>query len=186
MAFSVSSDQDMFGGRGAPSEMIKRLSWSTLALVTVLLVACEWPQREALREPGRAEAVLSACLKAMDSLPPPGPAIDGAVYQIEPGNARWEELQSALAARTVRFDGPREGKNPVVSDARLPPEILALQPLWVEVTPDNVHVGLCGAGMWCSVEAVRSPLGREVFAGHVMGSENCEVLVPGLWYCRES
>jgi hypothetical protein len=165
--------------------MIERWRVVIAVLLGSALCACEWPQRNALRDTARAQTVLSACRDAMASLPPPGPPIDPAVYRLEPGDERYAELSSLLQSRTARFDGPREGSNPYVVDTRLAPEILQLQPLWVEVTPDTVHIGLCGAGLTCSVDAARPGLGREAFVGNVVGSEDCEALVSGLWYCHE-
>jgi hypothetical protein len=159
-----------------------------LAVGVVSLVglsACDLPQRAELRDSRRAHAVLSACRAAMASLPPPGPSIDPEVYGMEWTDPRQQGLDSVLSSRTVRFDGPREGNVPWVVDPRLPPEIIQLQPLYVVVTPDAVHIGLCGAGLSCSVNAVRPGIGLEAVGIYRGGQPNCEVLVDGLWYCHE-
>jgi hypothetical protein len=161
----------------------RRLVISLVAISA--LCGCEWPQRIALRDSARAKALVSACRAAMLSLPAPGPPIDPVVYDLDSTDSRYRQLSSVLWSRTVRFDAPSLGTSPYVVDSRLAPEILLLRPLWVEVTPDTVHIGLCGAGMTCSVDAVRSGLGREALRGFVAGSEQCDALASGLWYCHE-
>jgi hypothetical protein len=84
----------------------------------------------------------------------------------------------------VKFEGPREGA-PWVVDTRLPREIIQLQPLYVVVTPDALHIELCGAGLSCSVNAVRQGMGLEAVSYYRGAQPNCESLVEGLWYCHE-
>jgi hypothetical protein len=90
-------------------------------------------------------ALLSACRRAMASLPPPGPSVDPLVYTIDSADDRFQRMFSVLQARTVYFQAPAD--KPSVADSRLPPEILRLEPLFVAVSPDAVHIGLCGAGV---------------------------------------
>ncbi len=130
-------------------------------------------------------ALLAACRRAMETLPPPGPPIDPSVYSLDPDPAdlRVRGMRDTLHARTVDFDAPRD--KPSVTDPQLPVEILRLEPLFVTVTPDAVHIALCGAGNSCSANATRSGLGLEALVFLEGAQPECRSLVEGLWYCHE-
>jgi hypothetical protein len=55
----------------------------------------------------------------------------------------------------------------------------------VVVTPDAIHIALCGAGLSCSANAVREGAGMNVAAHLKPGEPNCRTLVEGLAYCYE-
>ena len=128
-------------------------------------------------------ALLAACRRAMASLPSPGPPIDSTVYGIDPGDERFQAMFSALQARTVTFQAAVD--SPSVTDRRLPPEILRLEPLFVAVTPDAAYVALCGSGLSCSANASRPGAGLEVLSHLKGGQPDCKSLTDGLWYCHE-
>ena len=128
-------------------------------------------------------ALLAASRRAMASLPPPGPTIDPAVYQIDPADNRWRQLFPVLQSRTVTFSAGTNG--PSVTDPWLPSDILRLEPRFVIVTPDAIHIALCAAGLSCSANAVRVGQGLGALV-HIKGGEpDCRALVEGLWYCHE-
>jgi hypothetical protein len=154
----------------------------TLLLTLLALGACAAGHEDRLLR-GDHAALLAACRRAMASLPPPGPAIDPTVYSIDPADTRWQRLSSTLYSRTVEFAA--KGQSPWVSDPGLPPEILELEPLFVTVTPDAVHIALCGAGLSCSADAVREGIGIEALSNLKGGEPDCKALLDGLWYCHE-
>jgi hypothetical protein len=153
------------------------------SLIAVLVVSGCSVREDRLLNDTDYSTLLSACRNAMASLPHPGPAVDPTIYRIDPGDSRFRQQFAVLESRTVTFAAPPE--QPSVTDARLPPEILRLEPLYVAVTPDAVHISLCGSGLLCSANATRAGAGLEVLVYLKGGQPNCQALADGLWYCHE-
>jgi hypothetical protein len=155
---------------------------SVVCSLFLITLACRGHEDRFLRNTDH-DALLAACRRAIATLPPSGPAIDPLVYAIDPGDPRWTQLAPALQARTVTF--ARVGKNLFVTDPRLPAEILRIEPLFVTVTPDAIHVALCGAGLSCSAGAIRQGATFAALRAISGGEPDCTALRPGLWYCHE-
>ena len=161
---------------------VRKALLSMVATPIVSIAGCGEPANRLLHDTDHA-ALVAACRRAMQSLPPAGPPIEPTVYSVDPGDPRFREMFRALEARTVTFQSAADRSS--VTDSRLPSEILRLQPLYVAVTPDAVYMSLCGSGLSCSASAARLGAGLEVFRYLKGGEPSCRSLVQGLWYCHE-
>ena len=112
----------------------------------------------------------------MASLPPPGAPIDPETYRLGREDVRSGPFFEKLSARTAEVKR---------DDPRLPAEVRRLEPVFVWVTPDAMHIELCGAGLACSVNAVRAGLGKAAFAHLAGGEPDCATIIEDLWYCHE-
>jgi hypothetical protein len=150
--------------------------------VAVAATGCAGREKRLLHDTDHA-ALVAACRLAMQALPPAGPPINPVGYGIDPGDSRFQSMFATLQARTVTFQAAPE--RPAVTDSRLPSEILRLEPVYVAVTPDAVHIALCGSGLSCSANVTRSGAGLDVLRHLKGGQPNCRAVVEGLWYCHE-